>query len=401
MSGRRRREGTRGETVSGTIPVSRPTTGSEELQAIAEVLESGWLGMGSTTYAFEQELIGLIGCRHMIAVNTGTSALHIALDGFGVGAGDEVIVPSLTFAASVQAILACGATPVFCESLPDDLLVDVADVARRITPRTKAVMPVHYCGQACDMDGLLRLAEAHGLWIIEDAAHAFGSSYKGRKIGSFGHATCFSFDPIKTITCGEGGAVAVQDDEKAELIQRKRSLGIDRDTWHRYRNQRAWEYDITTTGYRYHMPNFCAAIGLAQLPRLEGFIRRRREICRRYDAAFGGLVTLRTLQVNYEETVPFTYIVRVMGGRRDAFISFLAQRSVGTGIHYIPNHTHSFFEKYVREELPVTSAIGEEIVTLPLFSDMTEDHVNAVLRSVTEFDQTQKVTSDDDPHVHA
>lgn len=372
------------------IPVARPSLGAEELAAIARVFESGWLGMGSETQAFEEGIKGVIGCEHVIAVNTGTSALHIALEAFGIGPGDEVIIPSLTYAASVQAILFTGATPVFCESRCADLLIDVDDVRRRLTDRTKAIMPVHYCGQACDMDALLELAAAHGLWIIEDAAHAFGSTYKGRQVGSFGHATCFSFDPIKVITCGEGGAVAVQDEERAEIIRRKRILGIDKETWYRYQNMRAWFYEVTTRGFRYHMPNFSAAIGLAQLPKLETFIRARRSICREYDSVFRGLHTVVPLDVNYDEAVPFMYIVRVVRGTRDAFMRFLREREVDTGVHYIPNHLHPFFQPHVRDPLPRATELGEQIVTLPLYAHMTTDQVRQVIEAVREFGRRQE-----------
>jgi perosamine synthetase len=369
------------------IPVSRPSVGPGELASIGKVLESGWLGMGATTYSFEEETKKLIGSKHVIAVNTGTSALHLALDGFGVGPDDEVIVPSITYAASIQAIISTGAVPVFCESQEADLLMDVEDLKHRITERTKAVMPVHYCGQACDMDPLLELAEKNGFWVIEDAAHAFSSTYKGRKIGSFGHATCFSFDPIKIITCGEGGAVSLQDNEKAEMIRRKRILGIDKDTWHRYKNTRSWFYEVTTIGYRYHMPNFCAAIGLTQLTKIEEFIRKRREICRRYDSSFMTLRNIRPLRVNYDEVAPFMYIVRVLNGKRDAFIDRLKQHKVDTGIHYIPNHIHPFFKKYVRKPLDRSAELGEQIVTLPLYYDMTEMEIQTVIESVLDFEK--------------
>jgi perosamine synthetase len=246
------------------IPVSRPSIDHEELKALEPIFESGWLGLGSTVFAFEETIKNYLGAKNVIAVNTGTAALHIALEGFGIKAGDEVIVPSLTYAACIQAITATGATPVFCEVSEDTLLMDIDDVASRITAKTRAIMPVHYCGNPCDMDNLLNLAEKHQLTIVEDAAHAFGSTYKGRKIGSFGHATCFSFDPIKIITCGEGGAVVLSDDDIAEQIRRKRILGIDKDTWHRYQNRRSWFYEVTTQGFRYHMSNINAAIGLSQ-----------------------------------------------------------------------------------------------------------------------------------------
>lgn len=369
------------------IPVSRPSTGAEELAAIGAVLETGWLGLGATTFEFEEAVKRYLGCRHVVAVNTGTSALHLALDGLGLGPGDEVIMPSLTFAACAQAILATGATPVFCESREEDLLVDVEDVVRRLTPQTRAVIPVHYCGNPCDMDALLALADRHGFRVVEDAAHGFGSTYKGRKLGSFGHLTCFSFDPIKNITCGEGGAVALADDDLAEELRRKRILGIDKDTWHRYKNTRNWFYEVTTRGYRYHLPNFCAAIGLVQLRKVDEFIRRRREICRRYDAAFALLRAVRTLVVDYGEAAPHVYIVRVVNGRRDEFMDFLKERGVATGIHYIANHLHPYFNPYVRDPLPRATALWQEIVTLPLYYDMTDADVGTVIEAVQDCDR--------------
>jgi len=188
------------------LPVSRPSIGHEELKEVEKVFSTGWLGLGSTVFEFEEQLRDYLEAKHVIAVNTGSTAMHIALDAFGIKEGDEVIVPSLTFCASVQVITDLGARPVFCEINPDNLNMDISDVRKRITRRTKAIMPVHYCGQPCDMDALMEISRKQNIIIIEDAAHAFGSSYKGKKIGSFGDATCFSFDPIKNLTCGEGGA---------------------------------------------------------------------------------------------------------------------------------------------------------------------------------------------------
>ena len=187
------------------LPVSRPSIGQEEIKEVEKVFSTGWLGLGSTVFEFENKLKDYLGAKHVLAVNTGTTALHIALDACGIKEGDEVIVPSLTFCASIQVITALRAVPVFCEINPDNLNVDVTDVRKKITQKTKAIMPVHYCGNACDMDALMEIGKKHKIVIVEDAAHAFGSSYKGKKIGSFGDATCFSFDPIKNLTCGEGG----------------------------------------------------------------------------------------------------------------------------------------------------------------------------------------------------
>jgi len=366
------------------IPVSRPSIGQEELKEVEKVFSTGWLGLGSTVFEFENKLKDYLGAKHVLAVNTGTTALHIALDAFGIKKGDEVIVPSLTFCASIQVITALEAVPVFCEINPDNLNMDVADVKKRITNKTKAIMPVHYCGKACDMDTLMEIGNKHNIVIIEDAAHAFGSSYKGKKIGSFGDATCFSFDPIKNLTCGEGGAVALSDDKIAESIRTKRILGIDKDTWHRYRNERAWFYEVTTQGYRYHMSNINAAIGLAQFKKLDSFIQRKKEIVQKYNDAFMNVDGLKILSWNLEETAPFTYIVRVTNGQREGLIEFLKEKGVGTGIHYIPNHIQPFFKAF-STPLPITERIGEEILTLPLYFDMTNEDVSLVAEAVKEF----------------
>ena len=356
----------------------------EELEQVKKVFGTGWLGLGSTVYEFENKLKEYLNAQNVIAINTGTTALHIALDAFGVTEGDEVIVPSLTFCASIQVITALKASPVFCEVKPDTLNIDVEDVKRRITPKTKAIMPVHYCGNSCDMDALLSIGKEHNVLIIEDAAHAFGSSYKGKKIGSFGDVTCFSFDPIKNITCGEGGAVVLSDDTVAEDIRRKRILGIDKDTWHRYKNERSWFYEVTTQGYRYHMSNINAAIGLAQLTKLNKFIEKKKNIVNLYNERFKDLDGLKLLEWNLNETAPFTYIIRVLDGKRDKMMDFLKEKGIGTGIHYIANHIQPYFAKYAKP-LPVTERIWNEILTLPLYYDMTKDEVDLVINSITEF----------------
>lgn len=366
------------------LPVSRPSIGQEEIKEVEKVFSTGWLGLGSTVFEFENKLKDYLGAKHVLAVNTGTTALHIALDACGIKEGDEVIVPSLTFCASIQVITALRAVPVFCEINPDNLNVDVTDVRKKITQKTKAIMPVHYCGNACDMDALMEIGKKHKIVIVEDAAHAFGSSYKGKKIGSFGDATCFSFDPIKNLTCGEGGGVVLSDDSIAESIRTKRILGIDKDTWHRYRNERAWFYEVTMQGYRYHMSNINAAIGLAQFKKVDSFIQKKKEIVQKYNDAFMNIDGVKILKWNLEETAPFTYIVRILNGKREALIEFLKEKGVGTGIHYIPNHLQPFFKPYATA-LPVTEQIGEEILTLPLYYDMTDKDVSLVIESVRGF----------------
>lgn len=362
------------------LPVSRPYLDKEELLGIGEVFDKRWLGQGEEVAAFEAGLCQALGAKHVIAVNTGTTALQLAMHGLGLGPGDEVIVPSMTFCASIQAITATGATPVFCEVTESDLNMDVADVRTLITARTRAIMPVHYCGNSCDMDAILDLADAHDLVVIEDAAHAFGSAYKGRMIGSFGDLTCFSFDPIKNITSGEGGAIATASDEMADRLRKMRMLGIDRNR----PTGSGGEYDVIMQGYRFHMSNMNAAIGLAQLKRAADFRARKSEIVARYNAQFAGLNHVKLLDWNLPETFPFSYVLRVSAEQRDAFRSHLNGMGVGTGMHYPPNHLLSYFARD-NVRLPRTERIAQEIVTLPLYYEMRDEDVERVIEAVSSF----------------
>lgn len=243
------------------IPIARPAVGAEELAAVGRVFESDWLGAGPVADRFALRVSEKVGAAHVVAVNSGTAALHAAMTALGLGDGDEVIVPSMTFVSTVQAIVAVGATPVFCEVLPETLNIDVADVAGRITPRTRAVLPVHYGGEPCDLSALLALTAKQGLSVVEDAAHAFGSSYQGNPIGSHSDIACFSFDPIKNITCGLGGAVATNDKMLADRIRLVTNVGIDPSSIDRTIIG-PQPYAIAAAGLRYRMSDVNAAIGL-------------------------------------------------------------------------------------------------------------------------------------------
>lgn len=372
------------------VPMSRPSVGEEEVRAVTEVFESGWLGQGAKVQEFEQALSQTLGHRHVIAVSSGTAALHLALDVLGVHAGDEVIVPSLTFCATVQAITAVGATPVFSDIDPDTLNIDIADAASRITPRTRVIMPVHFCGNVCDMSRLLELAARHGLVIIEDAAHAFGSSYRGRPVGSFGDITCFSFDPIKNITCGEGGAIVLADEERAQVLRRKRCLGMHRDRWQRSDDDRPWWYRVDVQGYRYHMNNINAAIGLIQLQKLPQFRRRKRELVRRYNERFASLPGVRLLRWQLDNCLPFIYVMRVVDGRRDDLWKFLIKQKIDAGVHYVPNHLQPFFATQTTS-LPVTEQVYREIITLPLYADMSDAAFERVATEVERFFREEQI----------
>jgi len=366
------------------IPVQRPYLGQEELTAVAKVFDGRWLGKGAVTQEFEKRLREFLGAEHVLAVNTGTAALHLALTALGLGPGDEVIVPSLTFVSSAQAVLAVGARPVFCEVNEDTLTIDVHDVGRRVTARTRAVMPVHYGGLVCDMEALLPFAREKQIWVVEDAAHAFGSSYKGRRVGTLGDVTCFSFDPVKNISCGEGGAVVTDNEDLAHRLLPVRNVGIKKDSWDRQDGTRDWFYEVVTPGYRYQLSNLNAAIGLEQLKRFAVFKARKQEIVRRYDRAFTDVGRLRLLSRNLDEVFPFFYVVRVLGQRRDALIEYLREREIGAGVHYIPNHLQPLFAD-CRVPLPTTERLFEEIITLPLYFEMTDAEVEAVIAAVRAF----------------
>jgi perosamine synthetase len=363
------------------IPALRPYLGKEELDAVARVFDSRWLGMGAVTKEFESELRDFLGSKHVIAVNSCTSALHIALEALDIRPGDEVIVPSLTFVSSVQAILAAGARPVFCEVCEDTLNMNIDDALGRITRRTKAIMPVHYGGLACEMDELLPSARKRDIWIVEDAAHAFGSTYKGKKVGTLGDMTCFSFDPIKNISCGGGGAVTTDNDKFASRVKQKRIVGIDKDSWSRRTNESNWSYNVVTTGYRYHMSDINAAIGLEQLKRVNAFKAHKQAIIRRYDEAFKDVRWLALLNRDYEETFPFSYVVRVLEKRRDELIKHLKAKGIESIVQFIPNHMQPLFADFSMP-LPVTEQLYEEILTLPLYFEMTVDDVDTVIDAV-------------------
>jgi len=273
---------------------------------------------------------------------------------------------------------------VFCDVFDNTLNMDIRDAIKRVTHKTKVIMPVHYGGLVCEMDELLSFTRSCEIRIVEDAAHAFGSSHKGRKVGTLGDVTCFSFDPIKNITCGEGGAVVTNNDEIAGRVVQKRILGIDNDTWSRYHNERNWFYEVVTSGYRYHLSNINAAIGLEQLKRFEMFKVRKQEIVRHYHEAFKNVGGLALINYNLKETFPFFYVVRVLSGKRDTMMKHLKEKGIATGVHYIPNHLQPLFVQY-RVSLPVTEKIYEEILTLPLYFEMTEAEQEKVIKAVLGF----------------
>lgn len=367
------------------IRLSKSVIGPLEKEAVLGVLDREYLGMGDEVRRFEEALSQFIG-RPAVCVNTGTAALHLALQACGIGAGDEVLVPSLTYVASFQAISATGARPIACDIDPVTLTLDRHDAERRLTPRTKAVMPVHYSGGVGDLEGIYEFAKRNRLRVIEDAAHAFGTDHRGRRVGSFGDVSCFSFDGIKNITSGEGGCIVTSDEQVLQRVRDARLLGVEKDTERRYSGGRSWEFQVRAQGWRYHMSNIMAAIGLAQLERSAEFAEKRRTLARLYDTKLRSIPVISVLPHDYHDVVPHIYVTRIAGLRdRTALRSKLLDQGIQTGIHYQPNHYLDYFKGDVGTlPLPVVDTVYPELLSLPLHPDLHEQDVEFICDKLIE-----------------
>jgi len=369
------------------IPVFEPHIGPDDVEHLLEALDVGWLGMGATTQEFEERIADYLGLeqRFVCATNTGTAALHIALRTAGIGSGDEVITPSFNYVADHQAVRMTGAEVVMCDVREDNLGIDVAKARELINEKTRAIIPLHFAGLPCDMAGVRELAEELDLRVIEDGMHAFGSSIDGEKIGSSGDVCCFSFDPVKVITSIDGGCVVVNSEAELKKLQHLRLLGVDRDTTERYKNRRAWEYDVVSEGYRNHLTNIMASIGVAQIKRIEEFIESRRTVCKKYSEAFAVFDQLTVPYTDFDEVSPFIYSLRVPHEQRESLIAHLQDRLIDTGIHFIPAHKHSYFADAPCGDMSVTDKVVQEVLTLPLHSNMREEFVERVIDGVTSY----------------
>lgn len=371
----------------GVIPVFQPYIGDDTLKAVADAFDVGWLGMGATTRAFEEAIATWLGTegKSVVTTNTGTAALHLAVAVAGIGPGDEVIVPSFNFVADHQAITAEGGEPVFCDITEEDLGLNPDLVEELISDRTKAIMPLHFAGVPSQIDRVHEIAQRRGLRVVEDATHAFGSVASDRTIGTFGDLVCFSFDPVKVITSIDGGALVLPEGEEADRARMMRLLGIDKDTELRYQNNRAWEYDVVSKGFRYHLTNINAAIGLSQLERADEFVANRQALCRLYNEQLAGIDAIAKPVTNFEGVSPFIYTIRVLDGSRERLIEHLRESGVATGIHFMPAHSYSFYRECRRGDLSVTERVSSQIVTLPLHSEMAPGTVERIAGSVRDF----------------
>lgn len=369
------------------IPVFQPFIGTDEINASTQALELGWLGMGSYVGQFESAIKQFLDASdlYVAAVSTGHAALHLGLLLAGVGAGDEVITPSFNNIADFQAILATGATPVFCDIDNDTLCIDLDKAEELVTEKTKAIIVMDYDCFLCDHNRVAEFAYKHNVRVIHDAAHSFGSKYKGKMIGSFSDICMFSFDPVKTITCIDGGALIVRTEEELKMIQEMRLIGMGQPSTLMYQNQRAWTYDVKRLGFRYHMANLHAAIGLAQLTKMEQISETRRASSRYYNEHFSVIPGVIVPKTDFTDITPFLYYIRVDENERDNLRTYLLEQGIDTGIHWQPGHWFTLFKDCRRGDLSVTDQVGKEILSLPLHSLMPIETVERVVNAVASY----------------
>jgi dTDP-4-amino-4,6-dideoxygalactose transaminase len=381
------------------LPYCLPSIGDEEIAEAADSLRSGWVTTGPKVKRFEEEFAAYVGARHAIAVNSCTAALHTSLAALGVGPGDEVIVPTLTFCATANVVVHLGATPAIVDA-GESCQISPAAVARAIGPRTKAIVPVHYGGQACELREILTLAGTHSIPVVEDAAHAAGCEFEGKRIGSHGAAVCFSFYAIKNMTTGEGGMITTNDDALAQRLRLLSLHGMSRDAWKRYTEAGSWYYEVLEPGFKYNMTDIQAGLGIHQLRRLDGFIRRRQEIAAMYDEAFAGLPELmlppRLAGRNHTfHLYPIRLRLDLLDLDRSQFIDELRARNIGASVHFIPLHRHPFYQErfgYRPEQYPVAEEIYRGLLSLPLYPKMTDQDAADVIGAVEDILAAHRVS---------
>ncbi|MGH9775331.1 MAG: UDP-4-amino-4,6-dideoxy-N-acetyl-beta-L-altrosamine transaminase [Candidatus Acidiferrales bacterium] len=371
------------------LPYARQSVDAADIAAVTEVLRSDWLTTGPKVEEFERAFAREVGAREAVAVNSGTAALHAAMHAAGIGPGDEVIVPAITFVASANAVVYQGAAPVFADVDAQSLLVDVADVERKFTRRTRAILAVDYAGQPCDYDALGALAKEHNVSLLADAAHSIGGLFRERRVGTLAEQTAFSFHPVKHITTGEGGMVTCEDSRRAAAMRSFRNHGIDRDSQKRVA-ERSHGYQMTALGFNYRLTGLQCALGLSQLRKLQESVERRQDIAAQYDAAFEEIPGAKPLHKRAEVSHAYhLYVVRLeaarLAGARDEICWALEAEGIGTNVHYPPVHLHPFYRNRFGtcEGLcPVAEKAYREIVTLPLFPSMTDGDVADVIEAV-------------------
>lgn len=373
--------------MSKSIPYGRQSLDEEDLRAVTDVLKSDFLTTGPCVEAFEQAVCAYTGAKYAVAVANGTAALHAACAAAGIGAGDEVITSPLTFAASANCVLYCGGTPVFADVDAKTYNLDPADLERKITDRTKAVIPVHFAGQPCDMDAIYEIARRHRLTVIEDGAHALGASYKGQKTGASSELATFSFHPVKPITTGEGGMVVTGDAELYQKLVLFRSHGITRDREQMTGDEGPWYYEQIDLGYNYRITDIQCALGVSQMKKLDAFLARRRELAERYDLAFAACADVITpYQAPEAESGWHLYVIQLKNGDRRKLFEGLRADGIGVNVHYIPVYRHPYYQAHGYRGVccPNAEKIYDRMLSLPLYPGLSDEEQEYVIRKVKE-----------------
>jgi len=375
---------------SHPLPFFRAAVGEDDIAAVSEALRSGWLTSGPRAVELEQKLGEYLGAAHTIAVSSCSEAMLLCLRALGVGPGDEVITSPITFASTVHAIIHNGATPVLADIETDTFCLDPAEVERRITPRTRVIMPVHFAGQACRIREIMAIACAHGIDVVEDAAHSFGARVDGTRIGTFGRATAFSFYATKNLTTAEGGAITTEDGELARRLRLLGYHGMSRDSWSRYTDKGSWYYEVELPGYKCNLSDLHAALGLTQLAKIDRLLEERRRVAGALSAALADCEAVelpREYPGNWHTW--HLYVVRLRLDRlsvgRDEFIRALRAEGIGSSVHFIPIDRHPFFRPYLRagDTFPRAADYYSRCISLPIFPDMSDDDVRDVAGAVT------------------
>jgi len=375
---------------SDFLPLAKATITAEEFKAVEEVLKSGWLTTGAKVKEFEENMQQYLGVKKAIGLTSCTGGLHIALAALGIGPGDEVLVPTYTFVATAHVVEWVGATPIMVDSEKDTFNIDPVAIEKAITPKTKAIIPVHFAGHACDMGAIMQIAKKHKLYVIEDAAHAIGTEYGGQKIGNFGDVTVFSFYVTKTITTAEGGMAVTNNEELGKKLKRFGYFGVDKDAFNRYSEKGTWYYEVIEPGYKYNMDNIQGTMGVEQLKKVEAFIAKRRELAQHYSKLLkevAGIIIPTEKSYTRHAYHLYPLLLNTDKVSRDEFIAKLKEYNIGTSVHFIPLHLHPFYQQkynFQKGDFPTAEWLFEREVSLPMYPGMTLQDVEYVVNVIKE-----------------